>query len=57
MNDRERFLATMRYQPRDRCPMWDFGFWDEALDLWHGEGLPEDVSDNGKAAILRHGRL
>ncbi|MGB2781068.1 MAG: uroporphyrinogen decarboxylase family protein [Phycisphaerae bacterium] len=50
MNDRERFLATMRYQPRDRCPMWDFGFWDEALDLWHGEGLPEDVSDNGKAA-------
>ncbi|HUU11901.1 MAG TPA: uroporphyrinogen decarboxylase family protein [Phycisphaerae bacterium] len=50
MNDRERFLATMRYQPRDRCPMWDFGFWDETLVRWHAEGLPEEVDDNAKAA-------
>ena len=50
MNDRERFLATMRYQPRDRCPIWDFGFWDETLLRWHDEGLPDDVTDNEKAA-------
>ena len=50
MNDRERFLATMRYQPRDRCPIWDFGFWNETLARWHGEGLPVDVDDNTKAA-------
>lgn len=50
MNDRERFLATLAYQPRDRCPIWDFGFWDETLVRWHAEGLPDDVSDNGKAA-------
>jgi hypothetical protein len=50
MNDRERFLATMRYGPRDRCPMWDFGFWNETLDRWHGEGLPREVDDNPKAA-------
>ena len=50
MNDRERFLVTMRYQPRDRCPMWDFGFWDETLRRWHADGLPDDVTDNAKAA-------
>jgi uroporphyrinogen decarboxylase len=50
MNDRERFMATMRYQPRDRCPIWDFGFWDETLVRWHGEGLPDDVATNPQAA-------
>ena len=50
MNDRERFLATMHYQPRDRCPMWDFGFWKEALVLWRGQGLPPEVDDNRKAS-------
>ena len=50
MNERERYLATMRYQPRDRCPIWDFGFWDETLVRWHAQGLPDDVNDNWKAA-------
>jgi uroporphyrinogen decarboxylase len=50
MNDRERFLATMRYQPRDRCPMWDFGFWTETLARWHGQGLPAEIDTNPKAA-------
>jgi len=50
MNDRERYLATMRYQLRDRCPIWDFGFWDETLVRWHTQGLPDEVTDNGKAS-------
>lgn len=40
MTDGERFLATMHYQPRDRCPMCDFGFWPETIELWHAQGLP-----------------
>jgi uroporphyrinogen decarboxylase len=40
MNDRERFLATMNYQDRDRAPICDFGFWPETLERWRGEGLP-----------------
>jgi len=40
MNDRERFLATMNYQPRDRAPICDFGFWPETIEKWHSEGLP-----------------
>lgn len=44
MNERERFLATMHYQPRDRTPICDFNFWDETLPLWHEQGLPRHVT-------------
>lgn len=43
MNNRERFHATMHYQPRDRSPIADFGFWDETIIIWHEQGLPESV--------------
>ncbi len=45
MNDRERFLATMRYQPRDRAPICDFGFWVETAVLWHDQGLPAQYDE------------
>lgn len=38
----------MRYQPRDRSPLYDFSFWDETLPAWRGQGLPADV-DRGNA--------
>lgn len=44
MNERERFLATMHYQDRDRCPICDFGFWDETINEWHKQGLPDSVT-------------
>ena len=43
MSNRDRFLATMRYQPRDRSPLVDFGFWEETIPLWHQQGLPKQV--------------
>jgi uroporphyrinogen decarboxylase len=43
MNDRERFLATMNYERRDRCPWWEMWYWAETLDVWHEQGLPEDI--------------
>ncbi len=43
MNDRERFLATMNYQPRDRGMICDFGFWPETITQWQTEGLPASV--------------
>ncbi|MFI5385147.1 MAG: uroporphyrinogen decarboxylase family protein [Fimbriimonadales bacterium] len=46
MTDRERFLATMHYQPRDRAPICDFGFWTETAELWKGQGLPEHLDEN-----------
>ncbi|MGD9143929.1 MAG: uroporphyrinogen decarboxylase family protein [Anaerolineae bacterium] len=47
MNDRERFQATMHYQPRDRSPICDFGYWPETLEVWHDQGLPEEISEEG----------
>jgi uroporphyrinogen decarboxylase len=47
MNDRERFRATMHYQPRDRSPILDFGYWPETLVVWHDQGLPKDISEEG----------
>jgi hypothetical protein len=44
VNDRERFHATMHYQPRDRSPICDFGFWDETFVVWRDQGLPESVN-------------
>jgi len=40
MNIRERFLATMNYQPRDRVPWGEMGFWPETIEVWHEQGLP-----------------
>jgi len=42
MNARERFLACMRFQPVDRVPNWEMGYWAGALQQWHAQGLPWD---------------
>ncbi len=44
MNDRERFNNQMHYRPVDRCPIWDFGFWTETIEVWEHFGLPEGVN-------------
>ncbi|MBI4027370.1 MAG: hypothetical protein HY360_20460 [Verrucomicrobia bacterium] len=41
MNPQERFHATMHYQPRDRCPIVEFGFWPETLLTWEQDGFPK----------------
>jgi len=30
----------MHYAHRDRCPIMDFGFWDETLPIWKDQGYP-----------------
>ena len=44
MTPRERFRAHMTYQPVDRPPLCDFGFWPETIDAWHEQGLPPRVT-------------
>lgn len=36
----------MRYQPRDRGMVCDFGFWWETLEVWKEQGLPAWVNDS-----------
>jgi hypothetical protein len=40
MNTRERFLATMAFEPSDRTLYWEFGYWVPTLRRWYREGLP-----------------
>ena len=48
---RERFLRVFKYEPVDRVPDVEFGYWKETLRRWHKEGLPEWVDNNYKADI------
>jgi len=48
---RERFLRTMHFQPVDRIPDHEFGYWDDTLRDWHEQGLPKEIDDNGKADV------
>jgi len=55
MTPRERFLATVNFEPIDRYFRWEgMGLWDETFIRWHKEGLPEDINDNGYA-YFHHG--
>ncbi len=38
MNNRQRALAVLNYQPYDRLPVVHFGYWDELLVKWAEEG-------------------
>lgn len=40
MDERERFMATMNFDPVDRPFRWEtLGMWPETLDRWYAEGL------------------
>jgi len=49
MTLRERFRRVMQYQTVDRIPDFEFGYWDETLPLWHEQGLPREINNEGKA--------
>jgi len=49
MTHRERFLRTMHFQPVDHVPDQEFGYWDEVFEIWHAQGLPQEVDSNERA--------
>ena len=46
---RERWNRTMHFEPVDRLPMMEFGYWKETLPEWHTQGLPESVRTEADA--------
>lgn len=42
----------MRYEPRDRSPICDFGFWEEVPEVWRAQGLPAEVTYHGMSDYL-----
>lgn len=49
MKDRERFLNYMTFQPVDRAPVMEMGFWTKILERWHHEGSPKWVTHDRHA--------
>lgn len=49
MTPRARWHAVTHFEAVDHVPDEEFGYWDETLTRWHGEGLPAWVTDNAKA--------
>lgn len=42
MNSRERFLATMQFDPTVAPPLYEFGYWAATVRRWYKEGLERD---------------
>jgi len=57
LNDRERFVATMHYQPVDRGIIQDFSYWDETVDVWRLYGLPQGVDRSNAEEFFGFDRL
>lgn len=59
MTDRERYLATMRYQSVDKPFVTEWGYWPETIERWIEEGAPADLhwnssDDNTSDAYFGH---
>jgi len=44
MNQRERFLATMRFEQADRVPLHELGLWGQTVDEFLKAGMPEQAA-------------
>lgn len=49
MTLRERWNRVMHFQPVDRLPFMEFGYWRETLPAWHEQGLPRTVQTEADA--------
>lgn len=46
MTNRERFRRALNFEPVDRLPILEWAiWWDKTIDRWHGEGLPQELTD------------
>jgi uroporphyrinogen decarboxylase len=43
MDSTERIMAVLNFQQPDQMPIMDMGYWNETMDRWREEGLPEEV--------------
>ncbi len=44
MNNRERWVRCMHFQPVDHIPDEEFGYWEENSAVWQQQGLPEGIN-------------
>ena len=47
MTPRERWVRTMHFQSIDHVPDEEFGYWGNTFTIWHNQGLPKEINNNG----------
>ncbi len=47
MTTRERFIRCMRFEPVDRPPNFELGYWGQTLERWIAEGMPPEQAGAG----------
>ncbi len=52
MTPRERWRRTMHFETVDHVPDEEFGYWTDTLQVWHEQGLPAWVTNNGEADLF-----
>jgi hypothetical protein len=43
---RDRFNKVMHWEKPDRVPDMEFGYWEETIRIWRGQGLPSHLQTN-----------
>jgi len=56
MNQRERFNRVMHFEPVDRVPNVEIGYWDNIPELWRAQGMPADIPWWPSEGDLRYSR-
>lgn len=46
MTVRDRFNKAMHWEKPDRVPHMEFGYWEETIRTWRGQGLPSHLQTN-----------
>ncbi len=49
MTHRERWVRTLHFEPVDRIPDEEFGYWSNTFPTWHDQGMSRDVTDDESA--------
>ncbi len=44
MTTREAFLRCMKFQPVQRVPNFELGFWGQTIERWLGEGMTQEAT-------------
>lgn len=45
MTEKERLNRTLSFQPVDRPPLFEIALWEQTVEAWKNQGLPEEAAD------------
>lgn len=51
LTPRERFRRVMNFEPTDRTPNYEFGWWKEVFPVWQAQGMSSAVTDITKGNV------